>query len=268
MIVTRRRRSTVGINDAAEQLQVAIEECGRLERELEAEKRAAALAEKHWHRDQADLALIVAERDRLERENAGISAELAQAEADVASVCAMRDQRERWEAARTARIKDIQDDRQALTAERDAARANSESMRELARLHTDACFCTYGENGPEQGCPQHGDIAWFAAGLAIVRAERDALAAWKANAQITLDYDKAQMDGLAAVIDGVRQWNMLLNGEPRYRQCDDVLATTPADTLEAVKAEAWDEGVRDANGDLHELVNPHRTTTEPEAPHE
>ena len=53
----------MGSNDAAEMLEVAKEECGRLEREVAELKRHEALAEKHWHRDQADLALIVAERD-------------------------------------------------------------------------------------------------------------------------------------------------------------------------------------------------------------
>lgn len=53
----------MGANDAAEMLEVAKEEVGRLERELEAEKRSSALAEKHWHRDQADLAIIVGQRD-------------------------------------------------------------------------------------------------------------------------------------------------------------------------------------------------------------
>ena len=51
------------MNDAAEMLEVAKIECGRLERELAAERRINGLAEKHWLRDQADLALIVAERD-------------------------------------------------------------------------------------------------------------------------------------------------------------------------------------------------------------
>ena len=43
---------------------VALAELERLTAELKDVKRDAALAEKHWHRDQADLNFIVAERDR------------------------------------------------------------------------------------------------------------------------------------------------------------------------------------------------------------
>ena len=41
-----------------------------------------------------------------------------------------------------------------------------------------------------------------------LRAERDGLLAWKANAQITLDYDKVQLDALADVIDRLRSWKI------------------------------------------------------------
>ena len=40
--------------------------------------------------------------------------------------------------------------------------------------------------------------------LAAHNAERDALRAWKANAQITLDYDKVQLDALASVIEATK----------------------------------------------------------------
>ena len=54
----------MGANDAAEMLEIAKEECVRLERQVDDLTRDTALADKHWHRDQADLALIVAERDK------------------------------------------------------------------------------------------------------------------------------------------------------------------------------------------------------------
>jgi len=54
----------MGANDDREMLEVAKEECGRLEREVAELKRYEALANKHWHRDQDDLALVVAERDK------------------------------------------------------------------------------------------------------------------------------------------------------------------------------------------------------------
>jgi hypothetical protein len=77
----------MGSNDAAEMLEVAKEECGRLEREVAALKSADALAEKHWHRDQADLALVVAERDKAIAERDAsrqVNAEFLAARADMA----------------------------------------------------------------------------------------------------------------------------------------------------------------------------------------
>ena len=38
----------------------------------------------------------------------------------------------------------------------------------------------------------------------LLEVERDALLVWKANAQITLDYDKVQMDALADVIEATK----------------------------------------------------------------
>lgn len=41
----------------------------------------------------------------------------------------------------------------------------------------------------------------------------------------------AERDAALAVIEEVRAWNMLLNGRPRYRECDEILANSPVDAL-------------------------------------
>lgn len=61
---------------------------------------------------------------------------------------------------------------EALTAELAEQQEQMDSVRSLAALATEGCVCSY-LDGPQQECPTHGDIAWFAAGLAIARAERD-----------------------------------------------------------------------------------------------
>ena len=49
--------------------------------------------------------------------------------------------------------------------------------------------------------------------------ERDALRAWKVNAQITLDYDKVQLDALADVIEATKA---ALNAEEDTHEVPDM----------------------------------------------
>ena len=55
--------------------------------------------------------------------------------------------------------------------------------------------------------------------MKALRAERDALQAWKINAQITLDYDKVQLDALADVIEATKA---ALNAEEDTHEVPDV----------------------------------------------
>jgi hypothetical protein len=126
---------------------------------------------------------------------------------------------------------------------------------ELTQAEADvASLCALRDQQEREGAARLARIKDIQDDRAALTAERDALAAWKANAQTTLDYDKAQMDGLVAQIEQVlsivREAIMAIDTR-QIRNLHPLdlksiltraLATTPADALEAVKAEAWDEG--------------------------
>ena len=82
------------------------------------------------------------------------------------------------------------------------------------------------------------------------------------------DEAEAERDAVYAVIAEVRAWNLLLNGTPRYRECGDILAKSPADALaehdREVATTAWDEGFDSAAeegwraGEAGLAANPYR----------
>ena len=92
------------------------------------------------------------------------------------------------------------------------------SEREMLIALLDSCL-----DEPEPGdCARGTDLAddilnsgW----LAAHNEERDALRAWKVNAQITLDYDKVQLDALASVIEATKA---ALNAEEDTHEVPDV----------------------------------------------
>jgi hypothetical protein len=224
----------MGVRDTAEQLEAAIEECVRLERENAALKESA-----HGFIDEIqDRDLMI---NTIDRENAELRAMYRRLIEGRAAAWAECD-------AAITRAEDAE-------RERDEAKADAENMRELAGLATSECVCDHQQDGPSQGCSIHGDITWFAAGLAIVQQERDALAAVIEQVR-SCRHDTKPSGGMMGEI-----WYDV-------RGVDRILTTAPTDALETVKAEAWDEGVDRAysgmimrqNAAEVKRTNPHRKT--------